>query len=79
MSVKSFAVHSISRGEYEQLVHRGRAGAVPGIESSPVMAQWRAEHPDWRGRHWTFIADDREVLRLRPLNVTRAERRPIAA
>ncbi|WP_255458749.1 hypothetical protein [Nocardia sp. SYP-A9097] len=43
------------------------------------MAQWRAEHPDWRGRHWTFIADDREVLRLRPLNVTRAERRPIAA
>ncbi|MCU1645438.1 MAG: hypothetical protein JWN03_5713 [Nocardia sp.] len=79
MSVKSFAVISISRGEYEQLVHRGRAGAVPAIESTPVLDRWRAEHPDWRGRHWRFIADDRDVLRLRPLNVTRAERRPIAA
>ncbi|MET8430599.1 hypothetical protein [Nocardia sp. NPDC004860] len=79
MSVNSVAVTRISRVEYEQLVHRGRAGAVPAIKATTVLDRWRADHPDWRGRHWTFIADDHGVLRLRPLNVSRAERRPIAA
>ncbi|WP_405494682.1 hypothetical protein [Nocardia sp. NBC_00511] len=85
MSVKSFAVvksaavASISRSEYDQLVHRGRAGAVPAIESTPVLDHWRDAHPDWRGRHWRFVADDHDVLRLHPVNVARAERRPLAA
>ncbi|MFE3000038.1 hypothetical protein ACFXG4_34190 [Nocardia sp. NPDC059246] len=76
---KSTAVALISRGEYDQLVHRGQAGPVPAIEATPVLDRWREAHPDWRGRHWRFVADDNDVLRLHPVNVARAERRSLAA
>ncbi|MEU1204637.1 hypothetical protein [Nocardia sp. NPDC005825] len=79
MPVKSIAVSRVSRGEYEQLVHRGHAGTAQALDTTAVLERWRADHPDWRGRHWTFVADDHGVLRLRPLNVTRAERHPSAA
>ncbi|WP_280335048.1 hypothetical protein [Nocardia wallacei] len=70
---------TVSRSEYEQLTHLGRAGDAPALESSPVTEQWRAEHPDWRGRHWAYTEEDHGVLRLRPLNVARATRpRPAA-
>ncbi|MEV6099435.1 hypothetical protein [Nocardia sp. NPDC051981] len=77
--VKSAAVELISRSEYDQLVHRGHAGAVPAIETTPILDRWREAHPDWRGRHWRFVADDNDVLRLHPVNVARAERRSLAA
>lgn len=76
---KSTAVALISRGEYDQLVHRGQAGPVPAIEATPALDRWREAHPQWRGRHWRFIADDHDILRLHPVNVARAERRPLSA
>ncbi|MFE3757907.1 hypothetical protein ACFXO9_26670 [Nocardia tengchongensis] len=79
MSATTVAVSQISRDEYDKLVHRGRAGAVPVIEGTPVLDRWRDAHPDWRGRHWQFLTDDNDVLRLRPLNVARAERRALTA
>ncbi|MFE3001390.1 hypothetical protein ACFXG4_41200 [Nocardia sp. NPDC059246] len=79
MASKSVPVSQVSRSDYDRLVHRGQAGPVPVIESTPVLDRWRADHPDWRGRYWTYVLDDRGVLRLRPLNVARAERRATAA
>ncbi|MGV9678826.1 hypothetical protein ACWDSJ_26380 [Nocardia sp. NPDC003482] len=73
-------VASVSRSEFEQLAHRGRAGDATDLESSPALDDWRAEQPDWRGRHWTYTEDESGVLRLAPLNLTRTARpRPDAA
>lgn len=74
MSSKSVSVEQVSRRDFDRQVHRGHAGAVADIESASVIERWRTVHPDWRGRYWTYIPDDHGVLRLRPLNVARAER-----
>lgn len=79
MPSTSLAVEQVSRTEYDRLVHRGHAGPIPMRASASVADRWRTDHPDWRGRYWAFVTDERGVLRLRPLNVTRAPRRAIAA
>ncbi|WP_433622104.1 hypothetical protein [Nocardia sp. CA-120079] len=70
------AVDTLTRSEYQRLQYTGSAGPTPAIEDSAVLDRWRAEFPDWRGKYWSFLADERGVLRLRPINV--AARQPAA-
>lgn len=72
MSASTPTVHSLTRDEFERLEHRGYAGAAPVIADSAVLDRWRGDHPAWRGRYWAFLDDgEHDVLRLRPINVTR--------
>ena len=69
-------VDSIERAEFVRREHLGTAGPTSTLPDERAIDQWRADYPQWRGRHWTYIADnDSAVLRLRPVNVARASRR----
>ncbi|MEU6559409.1 hypothetical protein [Nocardia nova] len=65
-------VVSLTRAEYEPLERRGTAGTVPALDDAAVTDPWRAAHNGWRGRYWAFLGDETGVLRLHPVNVTRA-------
>ncbi|MFQ6332044.1 hypothetical protein ACLMAL_38840 [Nocardia sp. CWNU-33] len=72
MSVTT-AIETLTREQYLQRQYTGAAGPTSAIENSAVLDRWRAEFPDWRGKYWAFTADDRDVLRLRPINVVAAQ------
>ncbi|APE37111.1 hypothetical protein BOX37_27865 [Nocardia mangyaensis] len=72
-------VDSIERAEFVRREHLGTAGPISTLPDEGTITRWRADHPRWRGRHWTYIGDsDGVVLRLRPVNVARAARRRTA-
>ncbi|WP_067903703.1 hypothetical protein [Nocardia vaccinii] len=73
------AVSRVSRAEFDQLAHRGLAGEVSALNTASVPEQWQSTFPDWRGRYWTYTEHSPGVLRLHPLNITRAARAPHAA
>lgn len=69
-------VDSIERSEFVRREHLGTAGPISAIPDEAATTRWRADYPRWRGRHWTYAADDDGVLlHLRPVNVARATRR----
>lgn len=74
MPTSTPTVQSLTRAEFDQLEHRGAAGATPALAEATVLDRWRTEHRGWRGRHWAFLNDAHGVLRLHPVNVTRATR-----
>lgn len=80
MSTPTLAVTTLTRAEFDQLEHRGAAGATPAFNEATILDRWRADYPRWRGRHWAFLdpAED-GVLRLHPVNVARATRRQSSA
>ncbi|WP_406238420.1 hypothetical protein [Nocardia sp. NBC_01009] len=67
------AIETVTREQYLQRQYTGAAGPTPAIEDSALLERWRAEFPDWRGKYWAFTTDDRDVLRLRPINVVAAQ------
>ncbi|MFJ2834293.1 hypothetical protein ACIO52_02910 [Nocardia sp. NPDC087230] len=67
-------VESISTIDLANRVHFGTAGPVTELGEDPVIERWRQQFPGWRGKHWTYRADDSDTLRLHPLNVTRNRR-----
>ncbi|MFI5501110.1 hypothetical protein ACIA5E_18785 [Nocardia asteroides] len=67
-------VESITTSELAGRVHLGTAGPITALGEDPVIERWREQFPRWRGKHWTYRADDTTVLRLHPLNVTRNRR-----
>ncbi|MFC9871751.1 hypothetical protein [Nocardia salmonicida] len=71
-------VESIERAEFVRREHLGTAGPSSTLPDEAATARWRADYPRWRGRHWTYIADNDGLLRLRPVNVARATRRRLA-
>ena len=72
-------VDSIERAEFVRREHLGTAGPISTLPDEEAIGRWRADYPRWRGRYWTYIADnDGVVLRLRPVNVARAARRRTA-
>ncbi|MFX0573757.1 hypothetical protein [Nocardia nepalensis] len=71
MSSNPVAVQSMTRAEYQTLVERGYAGLVTAIPDTPGLEGWRSQFPDWRARNWTYTEDERGVLRLGPVNLTR--------
>ncbi|MEU4648603.1 MULTISPECIES: hypothetical protein [Nocardia] len=71
-------VDSIERAEFVKREHLGTAGPISALTDETAIAGWRADYPRWRGRHWTYTADNDGVLRLRPVNVARATRRRTA-
>ncbi|PKV81075.1 hypothetical protein [Nocardia fluminea] len=69
-------IDSIERAEFIRREHLGTAGPISTLPDEAAIARWRADYPRWRGRHWTYTADNDGVsLRLRPVNVARATRR----
>ncbi|WP_040830240.1 hypothetical protein [Nocardia jiangxiensis] len=74
----SAAVSAITRAEFDQLAHQGLAGEAPALDAVSVSEQWQSEFPDWRGRYWAYTEAEAGVLRLGPLNLTRARRQAAA-
>ena len=72
------AVASLSRAEYDILERRGTAGPATAFADPAVTDRWRESHSGWRGRHWACLDDETGVLRLHPINVTRATARAAA-
>ncbi|NKY86552.1 hypothetical protein [Nocardia veterana] len=74
------SVPTLSRAEFDRLEHRGAAGATAILAEmdSAVADRWRREQARWRGRHWAYLDDEHGVLRLHPVNVTRASSRAAA-
>ncbi|MFF0496421.1 hypothetical protein ACFYU5_08465 [Nocardia aobensis] len=68
------SVLTLSRADFDRLEHRGAAGTTATLVEldSTVAGRWRGEHAGWRGRHWAYLDDQQGVLRLHPINVTRA-------
>jgi len=68
------SVPTLSRTDFDRLEHRGAAGTTAVLDEmdSTVADRWRGEHAGWRGRHWAYLDDEYGVLRLHPINVTRA-------
>ncbi|MGW6421423.1 hypothetical protein ACWF82_02005 [Nocardia sp. NPDC055053] len=67
-------VESITTSDLTNRVHLGTAGPVAALGEDPVIERWREQFPSWRGKHWTYRADDADTLRLHPLNITRTRR-----
>ncbi|WP_280202238.1 hypothetical protein [Nocardia cyriacigeorgica] len=65
-------VPTLDRSEFDQLAHLGAAGGVSALADADAVARLRSQHPEWRGRHWAYLDDDHDVLRLHPINVARA-------
>jgi len=79
MPTSTPTVQSLTRAEFDRREHRGAAGATPALTETTVLDRWRTEYSGWRGRHWAFLDDTYGVLRLRPVNLTRATRAQDAA
>ncbi|MFG1774658.1 hypothetical protein ACGFIX_34195 [Nocardia salmonicida] len=69
------AVEAIERAEFVRREHLGTGGPISTLTDEAAIARWRVDYPRWRGRHWTYTADNNGVLRLWPVNVARATRR----
>ncbi|MEV4158466.1 hypothetical protein AB0J48_36155 [Nocardia salmonicida] len=69
-------IDSIERAEFIRREHLGTAGPISALPDEAAISHWHEDYPRWRGRHWTYTADnDGRLLRLRPVNVARATRR----
>lgn len=68
-------IESITTRDLAHRIHLGTAGPVTALGDDPVIERWREQFPSWRGKHWTYRADNADTLRLHPLNVTRRRTR----
>ncbi|GAA5091426.1 hypothetical protein [Nocardia iowensis] len=60
---------TITRDEFELAEHLGAAGPTT-VLGEDTMTRWRAQDPDWHGKHWTYTDPDANGVRhLRPINV----------
>ncbi|MBB5916774.1 hypothetical protein BJY24_005686 [Nocardia transvalensis] len=61
---------TISRDDYVLGEHLGSAGPATALGEATIE-RWRAEHPDWQGKHWTYTDPDNLGARfLTPINIT---------
>ncbi|WP_194838764.1 hypothetical protein [Nocardia sp. XZ_19_369] len=60
---------TITRDEFELAEHLGGAGTAAALGEATVT-RWRAQHPDWHGKHWSYTDPDaRGARHLRPINI----------
>ncbi|MFF3228890.1 hypothetical protein ACFYV7_39290 [Nocardia suismassiliense] len=62
-------IETITRAQYEQRQYRGTAGPCTQLDDAELLQRWRSQFPDWRRRYWTLRVEDRDALRLHPVNL----------
>ncbi|KAA8880375.1 hypothetical protein F3087_41630 [Nocardia colli] len=61
---------TISREEFDRRAHFGDAGPASALDDAD-LTRWRQQHPDWKGKYWSYapVDGDEQVLRVHPVNV----------
>ncbi|CAM4041353.1 hypothetical protein NONI108955_05725 [Nocardia ninae] len=61
---------TITREDFDRRAHFGDAGPTSVLDEAE-LARWRKQHPDWKGKFWSYlpVGDEDHLLRVQPVNV----------